>query len=285
MAIDALRRLELWARLGYAARGFVYVLLGWIALSTGRALSTDDAVAAVERLPLAPVLLTVLAAGLFGYALFKLYAAAIDLDHKGDDRKGRVIRLGGALGGLAYIGLGWFALKVLVDVDDDSRAGRAAGSSGAEQEVARDLAQVPGGDLLLIVIAVVVIGIAVAQFAVAWKASFMDQMPRCPGLVRPIGRLGHAARAVVIGIVGWFLLRAGLAGERVRDFGDALALLQANYDWLFIMVAAGMIAFGVTSLMMARYRRIEDRDVVDDLERGVEKGVESVEKAAASVKS
>ena len=38
------------------------------------------------------------------------------------------------------------------------------------------------------------------------------------------------------------------------------------------------VAFGFTSLMMARYRRIEDRDVVDDLERGVEK-------AKASVKS
>ena len=43
-------------------------------------------------------------------------------------------------------------------------------------------------------------------------------------------------------------------------------------------VAAGLMAFGFTSLMMARYRRIEDRDVVDDRERGVEK-------AKASVKS
>ena len=278
MAIDKLRRLELWARLGFAARGFVYLLLGWIALSTGRGLSTDDVVAEVERLPAAPVLLAVVAAGLFGYALFKLYSATIDLDHKGDDNKGRVIRLFGALGGLAYIGLGWFALKVLVDVDEASRAGRGAGSGGAEQEVASDLAQVPGGHLLLIAIAAVVFGIAVAQLVIAWKASFMDQMPRCPGLVRPVGRLGHAARAVVIGIVGWFLLRAGLAGERVRNFGDALALLRADYSWLFLAVAAGLMAFGVTSLMMARYRRIEDRDVVDDLERGVEK-------AKASVKS
>jgi len=284
MAIEGLRRLELWARLGYAARGFVYGLLGWIALTTGRALSTDDAVAAVERLPLAPVLLIMLAAGLFGYALFKLYSAAIDLDHKGDDNKGRLARIGGAIGGLAYIGLGWFALKVLLG-DDDSKAGRAGGSSGVEQAAAAGVADVPGGNLLLVIGALTVIGIAIGQFVIAWKASFMAEMPRCPGLVRPIGRLGHAARAVVIFVIGWFLLRAGLAGDRVRNFGDALALLRAEYSWLFLVVAAGLIAFGVTSLMMARYRRIEDRDVVDDLERGVEKGVESVEKAKASVKS
>ena len=278
MAIDALRRLELWARLGYVARGFVYLLLGRIALSTGRSLSTDDAVAEVERLPLAPLLLAGLAAGLFGYALFKLYSAAIDLDYKGDDHKGRLIRLSSAIGGLAYIGLGWFALKVLLGDDGASVAGRAAGSSGAPQEVATDVGQAPGGDLVLILGAGIVVGIAVAQLVIAWKAGFMDQMPRCPALVRPIGRLGFAARALVIGMVGWFLLRAGLDGERVRNFGDALALLKAEQGWLFMAVAVGLVAFGVTSLMMARYRRIEDRDVVDDFERGVEA-------AKASVKS
>ena len=278
MAIDKLRRLELWARLGFAARGFVYLLLGWVALSTGRGLSTDDVVAEVERLPAAPLLLAGLAAGLFGYALFKLYIAAIDLDHLGDDARGRLVRLGGAIGGLGYIGLGWLALKLLLGDDGASVAGRAGGSSGAPQEVATDVAQTPGGDLLLILGAGIVVGIAIAQLVIAWKASFMDQMPRCPALVRPIGRLGFAARALVIGMVGWFLLRAGLAGERVRNFGDALALLKADHDWLFVAVAAGLVAFGFTSLMMARYRRIEDRDVVDDLERGVEA-------AKASVKS
>lgn len=277
MEFDALRRLELWARLGYAARGFVYLLLGWIALSTGRSLSTANAVAEVERLPAAPMLLLALAAGLFGYALLKLYSAAIDLDHEGDDAKGRVIRLGGAIGGLAYIGLGWFALKVLLGGGGASAAGRAAGSGGLPQDAAANVAQAPGGDLLLILGAAVVIGIAVAQLVIAWKASFMDQMPRCPRLVRPIGRLGYAARAVVIFMVGWFLLRAGLDGERVRNFGDVLALLKADHGWLFLAVAAGLVAFGFTSLMMARYRRIEDRDVVDDLERGVEKAKASVE--------
>lgn len=279
MAVRDFRRLELWARLGYAARGLVYLFLGWIAFSTGRALSTDDAVAEVEKLPASALLLVLLAAGMFGYALFKLYAAAIDLDYKGDDTKGRLARIGGAIGGLAYIGLGWFALKVLVG-DEDARPGRAAGSSDAPQEVAVDVAQTPGGDWLLMLGAGIVIGIAIGQLVIAWKASFMDQMPRCPGFARPLGRLGHAARALVIGMVGWFLFKAGLDGERVRNFGDALALLRNQYSWLFLAVAAGLMAFGLVSLLMAYYRRIEDRDVVDDLERGVEK----VEQAA-SVKS
>ena len=285
MAVRDLRRLELWARLGYAARGFVYVLLGWIALSTGRALSTNEAVAAVERLPLAPLLLIMLAAGLFGYALFKLYSAAIDLDHKGSDNKGRLMRLGAAIGGLGYIGLGWIALKVLFGADEARSPGRAAGSNGAGQEAAANITQTPGGDVLLFIAAAAVIAIAIGQFVVAWKASFMKEMPRCPGFAKPAGRLGYAARALVIGIVGWFLLRAALAGERVRNFGDALALLKAEHGWLFLVVAAGLIAFGITSLMMARYRRIEDRDVVDDIEHGVEKGAEKVEQAKASVKS
>lgn len=277
MAVHDIRRLEVWARAGYAARGFVYLLLGWIALSTGRALSTDDAVAEVEKLPGSSLILPLLAVGLFGYALFKLYAAAIDLDHKGDDSKGRAARIGSAIGGLAYLGLAWFALKVLLG-DAQGDASRAAGSIGAGQDAATDMAQMPGGDWLLILAALVVIGIAIGQFVIAWKASFMTEMPRCPGFARPVGRLGHAARALVIGIVGWFLLKAGLDGERVRNFGDALALLRNQHDWLFQVVAVGLMAFGLTSLMMARYRRIEDRDVVDDLERGIDK-------AKASVKS
>ncbi len=55
-------------------------------------------------------------------------------------------------------------------------------------------------------------------------------------------------------------------------------MLRNENGWLFQLVAAGLVAFGITSLVMARYRRIEDRDMMHDAKRGMDK-------AAASVKS
>ena len=278
MAVGDLKRLELWARLGYAARGFVYLLLGWIALSTGRALSTDDAVAEVEKLPGSSVLLPLLAAGLFGYALFKIYSAVVDLDHKGDNGKGRITRLAQAIGGVGYLALGWLALKVMTGDKGGAKSGQASGSGGSGQDTASDVAQAPGGDWLLILAALVVIGVAISQFVIAYKAKFMEQMPGAPRQVKPLGQLGYAARGLVIAMIGYFLLKAGMDGERVRSFGDVLALLRNDYGWLFKLVSAGLVAFGLTSLVMARYRRIEDRDMAHDASRGIDK-------AKASVKS
>ena len=90
--MERIRRIETWARLGYAARGLVYVLLGWIALSSGRALSTGETVKAAGDLPGGAPLLAILAVGLFGYGLYKIYSAILDLDGEGDDTKARVVR-------------------------------------------------------------------------------------------------------------------------------------------------------------------------------------------------
>jgi len=52
----------------------------------------------------------------------------------------------------------------------------------------------------------------------------------------------------------------------VRSTGDALALLREDYGTLFKLIAGGLMLFGIVSLLMARYRRIEDDDVIRRLE-------------------
>jgi hypothetical protein len=268
--MERIRRLETWARLGYAARGVVYIVLGWIALSSGKALSTSGAVQAIEDLPAGKPLLFVLCFGLFGYGLYKVYTAALDFDHDGTGAKAVVKRIGRAGGGLAYFVLAFLAASQLFGKGDPAPdAGQASGSGGVQQEAAADVAASTGGDTLLTLVGLVILGIAATQFVIAYRAKFMNEMPGAPRLVKPAGQVGYAARAIIIAIVGYFALKAGLDGERVRNFGDALAVVREDHLYLFKLIAGGLMLFGVVSLMMARYRRIADDDVVSRLQSKV----------------
>ncbi|HXG98831.1 MAG TPA: DUF1206 domain-containing protein [Sphingomicrobium sp.] len=259
--MERIRRIETWARLGYAARGLVYILLGWIALSSGEALSTGETVKAFNDLPGGTPLLALLAVGLFGYGLYKIYSAAIDLDGEGSDAKALVVRGARLIGGLGYWLLAFIAARQLFGAREEADSGSASGSGGA-QDAASTVSDTAGGDILLLLAGLVVLGVAAAQFAIAWKAKFMREMPGAPDLVKPAGQIGYAARAIIVAIVGYFLVRAGLDGERVRGFGDALALVRTDHELLFKLIAGGLILFGIVSLVMARYRRIADDDVV-----------------------
>ena len=259
--MERVRRIETWARLGYAARGLVYLLLGWIALSSGKALSTGEAVQAFDDLPGGNVLLVALAIGLFGYGVFKIFSAIVDLDNQGT--KGMVVRGSRVLGGIAYWVLAFIAVKQLTKGSDGAaEAGQAGGSSGGSQEAATQISEATGGDTLLVLVGLLVLALAASQFWIAYKAKFMDEMPGAPPLVKPAGQAGYAARALIVGIVGYFIVKAGTDGTRLRNFGDALDLVQKNYPLLFQIIAVGLILFGITSLVMARYRRIADVDVV-----------------------
>lgn len=264
--MERIRQLETWARLGYAARGIVYLVLGWIALSSGKAMSTSETVQAIDELPGGGPLLAVLTVGLFGYGLYKLYTAALDLDNDGTDAKGMVKRSARAVGGLAYWLLAFLAAQQLFGSKDSAaEGGQASGSGGAKQDAASEVAGATGGDTLLVVIGLIVLGVAASQFYIAYKAKFMDEMPGAPPLVKPAGQIGYAARAIIVAMVGYFAVKAGLDGDRVRNFGDALAMVRNDQETLFKLIAGGLMLFGLVSLVMARYRRIADEDVIDRL--------------------
>jgi Domain of Unknown Function (DUF1206) len=75
-----------------------------------------------------------------------------------------------------------------------------------------------------------------------------------------LGRLGIAARGIVFGIIGLFLIQAAKQSDasQAKGFGEALASLEQQPfgPWVLGLVALGLIAYGIYSVVEARYRRI-----------------------------
>ena len=80
------------------------------------------------------------------------------------------------------------------------------------------------------------------------------------GRITWAGTVGHVARAVVVALVGVFLVRAAIdykANEAIGLDGALAKLYNRPYGpWLLGAVAAGLVAFGIFSITEARYRRI-----------------------------
>ena len=257
--------LELLARLGYAARGAVSLLVGLLALlaASGRdgggATGSKGALQELPLHPLGDVLLAAVALGLFGFALWRALQSLLDADGLGGNAKAMVVRAGQAVSGVAHAGLGLFALSLLV--------GWGHGG-GNEEQSARDwtrwLLARPFGEWLVGAVALAVAGAGLRMAGKAWTASFMRRLACGSGQARwvvPLGRAGYAARGVVFVVIGAFLVVAAYQSDpgEARGLGGALLALQERPFGraLFGLVALGLAAFGAFGFVEARHRRID----------------------------
>ena len=253
--IDTSEKFSWLVRLGYAARGIIYAMLGYLALTTaGQAQGGSTAVLAqLSRVGLGTPILWLMAVGLLAYALFKAASAIGDVEGRGSDAKGIAKRIGDAASAVAHLVLAYAAFQYASGL----AAGGGADSDGS-QAATRSLLELPMGSLLIGLIGVGFVVGAVMQAKSAATAGFMRHVSgRAPAAVRPIGRLGHGARAMVFAIIGWSLVRAGWVESeaQAKGLGAAILSLRDN-DTLYSIVAAGLLLFGVFSLIVARYRII-----------------------------
>lgn len=256
-------RLDRIARLGYLARAVVYILLGYLALAARpRATQGQDAVFdMLQDVPGGQVVLALLVLGLVCYGIYKLAAALLDLENHGSSPKDMAVRAGLAAGAVAYLAMAWTATRFARE--SVQSAASSGGSQG--QEMAGGLLAMPLGWVLLAIVGLAFLMAAVFQAIGAATANFMKRVsPAAPPATRTIGRIGFAARTVVFGLIGLSLLRSAwyVRTSEIRDIGGVLSELRSE-GWLYIAVAAGLLLFGVFSLILARYRIVPRVDVVD----------------------
>jgi hypothetical protein len=254
------RAFEVLSRAGFIARGVVYGIIGLLALDLalgqgGKITNQQGALRTIEHQPFGHVLLALVAIGLGGYSLWRLFRAALGHGPEGADST--LERLGALGSGIVYALMCAIAVQTLMS---------SGGSSGNAKATTSGVFGWPAGHWLVGLAGVVLVGVGIYQLLRGLRQKFLDdskteQMkPAVKKWFTLFGTVGHVARAIIFGLVGIFLVKAAIdyrANEAIGLDG-ALAKLynHAFGPWLLGAVAAGLIAFGLFSIAEARYRRI-----------------------------
>lgn len=247
------------ARVGYASKGLVYVLIGVLAVGAavgwGSAGDSRETMSKLNGKMVGEIVLIAIGWGLLAYALWRLYSAIANPEH---DKSGS--RLLHASTGLINGGLAIEALRMSLFSGSDN-AGNTAPHWTAEV-----MAQ-PMGVWLVAGGGTAFLGYGVAQLVRAFKSKLDDQL-RLGEIgawkrvwVRRLARIGVGARGIVFGVIGVYLIKSALAQDpgQARDLGASLqAVHQQPFGKVLLsIVAAGLILYGFYNLVRARYRVIQ----------------------------
>lgn len=249
-------------RLGYAAKGIIFIIVGVLAAySAIGAKSADDgttsAMRHIEELPLGQFMLVAVAVGLVFHAVWRLVQAFMDTENKGSEIKGFAARGVFAAIALIYIGLAFSAVKIVLGVKSDGIW---------TQSWTAWLLALPFGAWLVGLAGAVVFAVGFYQFYQTFTAKFRENLlfgemsETQEKWATRVGRFGFAARGVVFCIIGFFLVLAAYQANagKVRDLAGALhAVEQQSFGaWLLGLVAAGFISYGLFMFVLAKYRRM-----------------------------
>lgn len=258
------RGVELASRLGYGARGFVYLSIGFLAVLaaldlTPRPEGATDALALWARWPPGLIVITAVAACLIAFAAWRFVQAAFDADHHGTSARGWAIRAGQAVSGVVYGVLAVSTLELLDGLED---IGEADESDSARTAAAEVLA-LPHGDWILVAAGLVLLGVGVGNLVQGAAQNFAKRLDCSREVCRwavPLARAGYIGRGLATFPLGVFLLRAGweVRSAEARTWADALQAVEGQPfgSAIVTLLALGLVAFGLFGVVEARYRRI-----------------------------
>lgn len=245
------------ARLGLAAKGIIYCMLGTLTLMSALNMGGDEAdkndvFDTILDQPMGRALLVVLVAGLLCYVAWRFLQAALDTEDKGTDKKGIAARIGYAFSGLLYCGITLSAIHLLMNSGDDG---------GSTQQQVSELMSKPFGKFMVLALGLLVIGRGIFQLYIAFSGKLEKRISTgaVGKWVLNTGKFGYTCRAIVLGMIGYFLLMAGLHANpgEAADTKRTFSVIEMEYGniWLCI-IAAGLAIYGLYMFVEARYRRI-----------------------------
>jgi hypothetical protein len=253
-------------RIGRLAQGLVFVSVGTLSAiaasrHNGGATDSRGAMHAIVQQPFGRVMLLALIGGLICYVVWRALAAFIDVERRGSDAKGLVLRGRSLFVAILYGGLTAAAVKTLLGTS----ASGGGGDRSARDWTARAL-ETPFGACIVVLAGAAVVAGGIFQCVRAYRSKFERQLDvseltnEARRWLLRVCAFGIAARGLVFCLAGLFLIQAGVRSDasKARGLSGSLDALQSQpYGrYLFGIVAIGLAAFGIYCCVRARYGRI-----------------------------
>jgi hypothetical protein len=257
------------ARLGWLAKGVVYLLAGvLIAALVRQALGWSDSTQSQEASPTGalkevadtswgPALLWALAIGLFLYAIWRIFSAF--LPGRGG-AESWAHRIGYLCSAALYGFLGVTAIAL-------ARSEQTTDGNQTVSDAAKGFMENTAGRWLVGLAGVVLIGVGLYRIKKAVTQDVEDEldlrgMPaQRERWIRRLAVVGEIGRGVALGLVGFFLVRAAVDFNPAEATGlDGALRRVVDEGWgraVGAVVALGFIAYGIFCVLTFPRRRLE----------------------------
>ncbi|MBB3949746.1 DUF1206 domain-containing protein [Aureimonas jatrophae] len=255
--------IEKGARLGYLARAAIFIVIGFFAFRTafagGDTISEREAISEIIATPFGSISLVLLVIALPAFAIWRLVQAVLDADGYGTSFKGLATRAGRLVSAFAYSFLAVYVGSILFGV--------SVGGSGGGSQILERWAQV-FGPWLTIPLGLIMLGVAGSQIGKAYTGSFLRFVslpPAQAAWMTIVCRMGLVARGIVFAAIAVLLLTGASRWNAAHPPGleDGLEEIGSwPYGWLLLSATgAGLIAFGIYAIILARYGHIRSPDI------------------------
>lgn len=266
------------ARLGWVAKGVVYILLGVLAVpiafqgagrddggTGGDQASQTGAVARVAESSFGALALYAVAIGLALYVLWRLVSIILPADNTA---KAWLTRAGYVVSVVAYLLLAWSAFSF---ARNSGAASQGDQSEDARVErFTRDLMEKTGGRWLVGVLGASLVCVGVYFLVRGVKASFRKELePRGVGPISyeaivTLGRVGWVGRGLLMMVVGWFITRAAIRfrPDEAKGFDGSLRELTGSTGGSLLvgLVAVALVVYGTFCVISAPRERLRGAD-------------------------
>jgi hypothetical protein len=259
------RWLEWTGRFGLAAKGVSYALVAVLAVLVatglgGRATDREGALEVIAETVHGRVVILVLALGFVSYAVWRLAQAIWDRAQEGTDASGLAKRVGYLGRALLYGVLAAGALTLLDGTGSDSTQTQEARRTTAEALTW------PAGRWLVGAVGAAFLAAAVfngyraltQKFEEKWYVDDLSERART--VVSGASSVGLAARFVVFGLIGLFVVKAAYEydpNEAIGLDGALRKIADGSYGGVLLGALAGaLLCYAVFCFVEARYRRV-----------------------------